>query len=85
MPSNLYNIYQVGSTKRGTSNFVDGWKKQRATLVSFDGTIKVFGTNACIVWMYSPTCANAHVWHSWTNGGGKLSKINSKDIWKAKT
>jgi hypothetical protein len=85
MPSNLNNLYQVGSTKRGTSTSVDGWKRQNATLVPFDGTIKVFGTNACIVRVYSLTCASAHVWHSWANGGGKLSKTISTNLRKAKT
>ncbi len=85
MPSNLNNLYQVGSTKRGTSTFVDRWKRQNAIMVSSDGTIEMFGTNACIVWMYSLTCASAHVWHSWANGGGKLSKTISKDLRKAKT
>jgi hypothetical protein len=85
MPSSLNNLYQVGSTKKGTLTFVDGWKRQRATLVPFEGTIRVFGTNACIVQVYSLTCASAHAWHSWANGGGKLPKTISKHFREAKT
>jgi hypothetical protein len=56
--------------KGGRSLLPMGEKRQKATMVS-SNIVKVFRLNACIVQAYSPTCANAHVWHICAHGGGK--------------
>ncbi len=70
--------------KVGISISTSEWRRQRIPMVSSNGVVGVFGTNARIVQAYSLTWIRAHAWHDHVNGGGVGSKINFKHLREAK-
>jgi len=63
------------SIKKGRLTSTNGCKKQKATMVSLNGTTKMFGNNACTTRTYFLTCVNAHVQH---NHGCSHNPTNQK-------
>ncbi len=71
------------STKGKKSTSANGRRCQRAVMVSINGVVGVLWANVRIDRTYSPTWANARVWHNCANGGGIGSGAIVKDLWEA--
>jgi hypothetical protein len=70
--------------KRERLTFADGWKKRRVIMVSLDGIVKMFKTNAHTIWVYSFTCVSAYTWCSCATGGGEGFKSIFNFFWEVR-